>query len=360
MFFKQLPDLYKKFEKWISPIGLIYGFIFTSLTLTRVDAWLENFWIVVHLLIAAFGIGALTYFENKNWAAEEKDKFHFYLTLIIQFAFGGLFSTFFVFYLRSTSFSDSWFFVLLLLTLLVGNELWKKYYERLVFQISVLFISLYLFLIFLLPVLFSRLGADLFVLAGLASLLLIFLFTFVLKKFSREKFYHSHNFLKASIMGIFILLNVLYFTDVIPPIPLSLKESGVYHSIIKKSAGYEVKAEPSAWRDYFTRYPVFHKRAGEPVYVFSAIFSPVKFATETIHEWQYYDEAKKEWVSAGRVTLPITGGREEGFRTYSRRQAVSVGLWRVKVLTPSGQVLGSIKFRVENDTSTPAVTKITL
>ena len=133
MFLNKFSAFYKRFEKWISPVGLVYGFIFTSLTLTRVDMWLENFWIVMHLLIAAFGILALTLFENraekKNLPEEEKDKFHFYLTLVIQFAFGGLFSTFFVFYMRSASLIDSWSFILLLLTLLIGNEIWKKHYQ---------------------------------------------------------------------------------------------------------------------------------------------------------------------------------------------------------------------------------------
>ena len=95
MILNKFSDFYKRFEKYISPIGLIYGFIFTSLTLTRVDMWLENFWIIVHLLIAGFGIIAITYFENqieqKKRPEEDREKFHFYMNLIIQFAFGCLF-----------------------------------------------------------------------------------------------------------------------------------------------------------------------------------------------------------------------------------------------------------------------------
>ena len=40
MFLNKFSDFYKRFEKYISPIGLIYGFIFTSLTLTRVDMFM--------------------------------------------------------------------------------------------------------------------------------------------------------------------------------------------------------------------------------------------------------------------------------------------------------------------------------
>jgi hypothetical protein len=356
MILNKFSDLYKKFEKYISPVGLIYGFIFTSLTLTRVDMWLENFWIIVHLLIAGFGILAVTLFENraevKKLAEVEREKFNFFLTLIIQFSFGGLFSTFFVFYMRSSSPADSWFFMFFLLVLLIGNELWKKHYQRLAFQIIVLFVSLYLFLIFLLPVLFYRLGADLFVYSGILSLIIVFLFLLLLRKFAQEKFKKNHNILMISLFSIFIIMNTLYFTDVIPPIPLALKNAGVYHGVIKNNAGnYEVQSEPRLWRDYLNFYPVFHKQTGEPVYVFSSIFSPVNFTTNVIHQWQYYDEVKKAWIDSSKIILPITGGREQGYRLYSSKQMVTPGLWRVKVMTVSGQVLGRIGFRVENTTT---------
>ena len=350
MLLNKFSDYYKKFEIYISLIGFSFGLIFTFLTLTRVDAFWENFWIIINLLIVAVGILAMTLFENKaeQKNEEEKNKINFYLTLIIQFAFGGLFATYFVFYVQSASFSDSWFFILILLFLLIGNEVWKKYYERLSFQISFFFLSLYLFLTFLLPVIFHRLGADLFVLAGILSLIITFFFTLLLRKFSQEKFKVSHNILKISLGSIFILMNVLYFTDIIPPIPLSLNQVGVYHSIVKDGKGnYLVELESSVWQDYFKRYPVFHKRPGETVYVFSAIFSPVKFATEIVHQWQYYDEVKKEWIDSSKISLPITGGRAEGYRTYSLKYDITQGYWRVKVLTSSGQTLGKINFKIE-------------
>ncbi len=366
MLLNKFSDFYKRFEKYISAVGLIYGFIFTSLTLTRVDMWLENFWIVVHLLIAAFGILAITFYENraekKNVPEDDLHRFHFYLTLVIQFAFGGLFSTFFVFYMRSSSIMESWLFLLILIILLIGNELWKKHYTRLTFQISVLFLSLYLFLVFLLPVIFHRLGSDLFIAAGLISLVVVFIFVLILRKFAKEKFKKSHNILLISLGSIFMLMNVLYFTNIMPPIPLSLKASGVYHGITRTSDGnYQAAAEPFIWQNYFNPYPSFHRQVGESVYVFSSIFSPVYFATEIVHQWQYYDTAKKTWVDSNRIVLSIIGGRDGGFRTYSIKTAVPAGLWRVKVMTPRGQVVGRINFRVEEATTTaPNWNQITL
>ncbi len=360
-------DLYKKLETVISLFTFSFGLIVTFMTLTRVDMFMENFWIVVNLLIVFLAIFAITLYENrlknKNIVDFFSSPLYFYLTILIQFAFGGLFATFFVFYIRSSSFSNSWFFLLILLVLLVGNEIWKKHYTRLTFQISVLFVSLYLFFVFLLPVIFHRLGADLFIASGILSLVIVFLFTLLLRKFALEKFKKHHNVLRISLVSIFVVMNVLYFTNIIPPIPLSLKEAGVYHSVTRTSnlntgVSYLVKGEATTWRDYFTRYPVFHRRMGETVYVFSSIFSPVNFATKIVHQWQYYDEVKGKWLDSTKVTLPITGGREEGYRLYSLKQSVTPGLWRVEVMTTSGKVLGVIKFKVENVTTTPTfVTK---
>jgi hypothetical protein len=140
----------------------------------------------------------------------------------------------------------------------------------------------------------------------------------------------------------------MYFTNVIPPIPLSLKDSGVYHGIIKITEGqYEAKSEIQTWWDYFRFYPVFHQRAGEVVYIYSAIFSPIKLNTEIIHQWQFYDEKTEKWMDSSRIILSIAGGRDEGFRTYSTKQSVTPGLWRVKVMTTRGQVMGRVNFKVE-------------
>lgn len=363
MFINKITDFYRKFEIYISFITFSFGLITTFLTLTRVDMLMENIWIILNLIFATAGILALTYFENRNKKEDSltsKIEIHFYLTLFIQFAFGGLFATYFVFYLRSSSLSDSWFFLLTLLILLVGNEIWKKHYQRLTFQISVLFVSLYLFFIFLLPVLFHRLGADLFLISGLLALLIIFLFTLLLKKIALEKFKNSHKLLQKSIVIIFLLINIMYFTNIIPPIPLALKADGVYHHITKLSNGnYEALGESKKWFDYFISYPVIHNKGGEAIYVFSAIFSPVNFSTNIVHEWQYYDEREKEWIVSSRIILPINGGRENGYRTYSLKRNLEPGLWRVRVMTPANQVLGRVKFRVRDIVdSIPLVTKL--
>jgi hypothetical protein len=50
---KKVRDWYARFERPISSLSLIGGFIFNAIALTRVDEFWENFWIIVHILLVA-------------------------------------------------------------------------------------------------------------------------------------------------------------------------------------------------------------------------------------------------------------------------------------------------------------------
>ncbi len=47
---------YLRYERLISSLSLIGGFIFDAVTLKRVDLFFENVWVAAHLVIAALGI----------------------------------------------------------------------------------------------------------------------------------------------------------------------------------------------------------------------------------------------------------------------------------------------------------------
>jgi len=124
------------------------------------------------------------------------------------------------------------------------------------------------------------------------------------------------------------------FTNLIPPIPLSLKDAGVYHSLYRNSDGnYTATEEPQTFWDFFKSYKLFHEVAGQPVYVFTSIFAPTNLNVQVIHDWQHYDETSRKWQSIEKMSLSIIGGRDGGFRTYSIMTVSQSGLWRVDVTT---------------------------
>jgi hypothetical protein len=347
---------YLRNERWISSLALVGGFVFDTLTLKRVDLLFENVWVLLNLAIACIGILLINLYENKKARFSEKTAsiIHFWLIMLIQFSFGALMSTFMVFYIRSGTLSASWPFLALLAIIYISNELLKHHYTRLVFQVSVLYISLYTFAIFILPVLLHKMGSGIFILSGIASLAILILFLLCLRLVSRERFRQSKKLLVLTIGGITLLINVLYFTNLIPPIPLALKNTDVYHSIVRHTDGnYTVTGEEQGFWGYFTSYKTFHIVSGEPVYAFSSIFSPTGLSTDIIHEWQRYDESTKKWLTRNETRLSIVGGRDGGFRTYSTRIIDESGKWRVNVKTPQGQLMGRIKFKIENVEEAP-------
>ena len=91
-----------------------------------------------------------------------------------------------------------------------------------------------------------------------------------------------------------------------------------------------------------------HLAQNETAYVYTAIFAPPKLNTTIVHHWQYYDEAQKEWIDRGKLEFTISGGRKEGYKGYSWQSNLAAGTWRVYVKNQRGQVLGKVRFTVEN------------
>jgi hypothetical protein len=344
---KKIRDFYSRFERPISSLSLIGGFVFDALTLQRVDALWANVWVVAHLLIV--GVFMVLIHSQKSEVGDELDatKKHFWYVNILQFFFGGILSTYLVFYFRSADILVTWPFILILLAAFWANESLKRHYIRLSFQISLYFLCLYSFAIFLVPVLLHRIGDKIFLLSGVIAIALIAIFILTLYILAREKFKHSRKIIFISIFSITALVNILYFTNLIPPIPLSLVSGDIYHSLYRDAGGnYVVQNENSGWLDYFQLYPDFHETLGSPIYAFSAVFSPSNLNLVILHEWQHYDSATGKWQTAGTVALPVVGGRDGGFRTFSVWTNATAGLWRVNVKTQNGQTIGTMRFSV--------------
>ena len=345
---------YARKQLSLSSVSLIGGFVFDAVTLKRIDMFWENFWVVVHLLVVAlciFWIGREQDFApaREAWAP----KIHGWLIHILQFFFGGLLSTFMVFYFRSGTFWVSWPFYLLLTMAFIANEKLKSQYARREFQLSLLFLSLFCFMIFILPVVIRHMGRLVFLLSGALSLLLWWLFVRFLRTRAKGSFSDHPETVVASTAVIFIAINVLYFMNVIPPLPLSLQDASVYHSITRTQNGaYLVQFERQGLLGFFRLVPRLHAAPGVPTYFYSAVFSPTSLNTEIVHEWQTYD-TRRGWITADRIGLSVRGGRDGGYRTYSVKTGIKPGAWRVNVETPTGAIVGRYRFNVLSQSGEP-------
>lgn len=353
-------EWFAKIERPFSSISLIGGFVFDAITLTRVDEFWENFWVLGHLIIVTSCALMINLIENTSGRDEEDPaRLHFWLVNIMQFFFGGIFSTFLVFYFRSGTLIADWPFLALLAVAFISNERLKRHYARLAFQIALLFLSYYAFAIYVLPIIFHQISTPVFILSGVASLLVIGLFILTLRKFSRERFVgRAKWWSRGAIAAIFIGVNLLYFFNLIPPLPLSLKTAGIYQSFVVNSPGnYTAQTESHSWLDYFAWSQTVHIAPGTPLYAYTAIFSPTSLSTQIVHDWEYYDPTANgdagAWVARGRVSLAVSGGADGGYRTFSEMPNPTAGAWQVDVETPRGQLIGQLRFNVVVTTSTP-------
>lgn len=356
---KQLPknteELIAWYERYISPVTLIAGFTIDAIIVRRVDLWFSNLLLFSYLVIASVCILLLNLIiagtlRGRFWTALAP-----FLPAIIQFSFGGLFSGYVILYSQSATLAVSWIFVAILAVLLIGNERFRNFYKLFAFQFALLFFGVFSFLTFFLPVVLGRIGTTVFLIGGVTSLA-VMSFLFRLTAYLVPVLKSERGKLARVVGSIFLVFNILYFTNAIPPLPLALKESGVYHQINRVGDEYVLDSEPSHWYESYLRYnAVFHRAPGESVFVFSSVFAPTKLSTTILHEWEYYDEKTSAWVRSGTFGFSITGGRDGGYRGYTLRENVEAGKWRVNVKTGNGLIIGRISFAVV-DVPIPAPT----
>lgn len=364
---------YARLERPISSLSLIGGFVFDALTLRRVDVFWDNFWVAGHLAIVTacvIWINLLDDAADGDGRRPETNpqKLHFWLVNIMQFSFGGLLSVYLVFYFRSGTIWTSWPFLLMLALAFIANESLKRRYARLSFQITLLFLGFYAFAIYLMPLLLHQISSRVFLISGGVSVAAIGVVLISLAVLSRHRFAGRNGWTTlASIAGVLVLVNGLYFLNLIPPLPLSLKEANIYHSLTANGPGnYTVTSEAQTTdgiasigfiRRFFSLRETVHIKPGDSLTFYTAIFCPTRLATKIVHEWQHYDPARGEWVTPDRISLPVVGGRGGGYRTFSQVSAITAGLWRVNVETPAGQAIGRFNFRVIMQNREPPLQK---
>lgn len=330
--------------------AFLSGFIVDNFTLTRIDLAMTVMVLSAYLFLATLGFILISISRGGTL-----------VPYVTQFAFGSLLSGYFVLFTRSASLAGSWFFILLLGIAIFGNEFLKEEYRRFELRATMLFAAFFFFAIIYMPVVLKSMGAWTFFLSGLVSLAATWFVVRVVARIKPEVVRTTKRTLVATIGGLFVGVNGLYFANIIPPIPLSLKDAGVYHFVSRTEiGGYTGRAESVKWYDVFGRYhPQFHYAQGEPVFFYSAVFAPTALNTTILHEWQYYNEQQGIWMTTDRLGFQITGGRDGGYRGYSVKQSILPGLWRVNVVTERGQLIGRTTFSVTDATiATQLETKV--
>ena len=274
-------------------------------------------------------------FLDREWSETWKQRF----TWAVQFCFGGLFSALVVCYFKSSGSLASFLLVILLAILLVGNEFLQKKYES--FGVSLAFFCLLgtMFMNFAIPHLVHRIG---FIWFFLSTLLSFGMCMFIWKISHRKK-----SILVAPAL-ISILLVVAYIMNWVPPVPLVLKQKIACQNFDKATYTCDID-DPNIFQSIGLQIPSVHKVDSSEIYFLASIYAPAKLKAELEYLWYYQDPQTGKYkltdrISSGRMTL--NGGRESGFRTFTRKKNTPPGKYRVEVAYKNGAVIGSGTFEV--------------
>lgn len=347
-YYKKAKDFYNKYERWSIPAFLLLGFIVDVITFKSLDVLVAFMFLGVHLLIAGVAIAYINIFDEKwfHTSGKIRTTLRWVAPFAMQFSFGALLSATFIFYSFSGALFVSWPLILIIFFLMVANEIFKKYYLKPTVQISVYYFLIFSLFSLVFPFVFHSISPWFFILAGVSSLLVIYLYIYLVAKF-HNLFRIRKPVFYVFIGTIFVFMNILYVFNRIPPVPMTLSEVGVYHNILHVGSTYNISQEKESLLDKITPGRTLHITPNEKVFIYASIFAPAQLNTTIVHHWQSYDEVFKEWKSESKFSYKISGGRKEGYRGFSVRDKVKPGRWRVLVETGRGQVLGRINFDIK-------------
>lgn len=345
-------------KHWLT-IAFILGFVTDYLLLNRVDDTFDNAVLLFYVVLATSSIILLYTGISERFGERVSRWLTRFMPMVMQYSFGGLFSGMLIFYSRSGALLASWPFLLLFIFAIYGNETVRNRGQQLVFNILSYFIGLFSYFVMVVPVFMGKMGPAIFVLSGTIALLLVYFLVQVLAKIIPNYMLLQTRKIVFMVFGLFMLLNTFYFTNIIPPIPLSLQQIDIVHEVRKVSdRQYELTYEPVAWWRLDQKLITTIRRDNSSsVACFTRVFAPVRIDTEIFHVWEYKD-GSGAWQQYFKKSYPITGRAVDGYRGWTEITASRATTWRCSVETARGQILGRKVFTID-DSSAPVLLKRT-
>ncbi|MEK7604255.1 MAG: DUF2914 domain-containing protein [Patescibacteria group bacterium] len=351
----------KEHEHRLSVVAIIAGFIADNILFTRIDVGHTHFVFAAYTIACFIAIPLHHWIDSRVNRGRFLTRFNLLFVLVIQVALGGFLSGLVIFYGRSAVLGSSWPFILFITLVFLGSEYFHHYHERLVFTSVLFFFVLYSYALFAVPIYTHTLDAVTFVFSGLAALVVFRLFTGMLRTFAPDRFWSNVWRIRMGVFLVVVGMNTLYFTNILPPLPLSSTAAGIYHQVWHVPDAYIAKREPPPWTvEYLGFPPTLHITPGETVYAYSAVFAPTALTTTVAHHWQWHDPEKEEWMTRAVISYEILGGSDGGYRGYSKMKPAEAGRWRVRVETADGRLIDQLPFIIERVTTSPLLETITL
>jgi hypothetical protein len=337
--------------KYANVIFFVGGFLFDALTLVRIDSTLDLVIQAVYLLLVTLLIDLKMRVDHGRWKPTGLlHKWWEYESEALHFFYGGLLSAYVIFYFKSTTFSRSLFFWALVAVLLFANEMPQLRRAGSMMRLGLYAFCVVSFLNYLLPVLIGRMGGLIFIAGWLSALVITAALVKHLSKLTSDprRFIWRYSWSPAVVL---LLVAGLYAEKLIPPVPLSMQYAGVFRTIEREGDKYKLTYEkPSFYAFWRKDNRNFAARPGDQIVFFTRVFAPRRFTHQIYIHW-YKKMPDGQWVGSDRIPLSISGGRDQGFHSYTIKSHYDSGVWRADVETEDGRTLGGVKVIVTEDAS---------
>lgn len=262
----------------------------------------------------------------------------------LHFFMGTLLNLYSLFYIKSASVFSSLVFLALMIGFILANELPMVKRAKVSAKMALYAICLFSFFSIIYPIIFGFVGWIPFACAVTTTL-----FVFALQvKFLSLSLGDSKLLAKTIVMPAVSVMTsfVLFYTlGWIPPVPLSVKEQGVYHLIERRDGKVYLSFEKTWWKFWQKSDTVFRAEIGDKIYFYAQIYSPTRIRDQVVIRWMQKN-SHGEWISSDRIPMNIQGGREEGFRGFAFKGNYTPGDWQVRVETSSGVEISRAYFEI--------------
>lgn len=333
-------------------VGLfVAGFLFDTLAVGRIDKLHNIIHQATYLSLCAFFTSLELREQHGRFTPPERLKTAWrYHAGATHFMLGTLLNIYTLFYFKSASIGTSFIFLLLLGSLLAINELKPFESSGTLLRMSLFSLCLVSYFTYLIPTLMGRIGTLPFLGSLVAATACIAALAWRLNTRLPEHRAEVRKHVVYPFAAVTVLFAVLYFARVIPPVPLSLSEIGIYHEVRREGDRFILSRTRPAWKFWQRGDQTFLARPGDAIYCWVSVFSPTNFKERLDVRWRFHEE--DGWGEPETIHLPITGGRDDGWRGFTLKANHKPGRWRVEIMTSDGRELGRIDLTVRPDDTT--------
>ncbi len=330
----------------INTIIFIWGFVFDIFILPDIKGIEAKLIGLLYIVMVALFIYFREWIISRNTASSMEGKLFTLCSFVISFFSGSALSFVFVYSMRSAEITSSWPILFMLLLTMVINEFVSTHNFRFALDIGILFTATLFYIIFHMPEILHKQNDNVFLISIFITAIISLFYGQILRKLSHTANAEAPKTFALAI-GIPMIVTMFYFLNAIPAVPLSIDKIGIYHNLIKEGNNYKMAEETqSGWLSKIKTEDFHFTTNDKAIYFYSSIDTPAEITAPISHVWEYYDNEKEKWIEKTTISFNIVSVRGGGYKTYSEKENITEGLWRVTVKVGSNRVIGRKKFNI--------------